>query len=150
MIQGMGLKLGIFLLIALAVFVSIRTFGTIINSRINDYVTTKETLMAKQIEVAELNAKNEYLNQLAVISETFQQEKTELMESTNQSLLEARSELLKARNRWEVEDIRERASTPEGNADLTARAARATYRKKDKLEKLSNWDNVYALHVSSD
>lgn len=150
MFYGMALKAGIFLLLCVGVYLAITTAGRLINNRINDYIATRETLTAKEIEVAELKARNDYLERIAAVTETFQQEKNALMAATHQSLLDARAELDSARNRWAVEDIRRRANTPEGNADLSARAVRATRRKKEQLETLSDWDTLYAAPVAVD
>ena len=143
MLYGLALKAGGLIVLCVAVYAGINTLGRLLNNHINEYLGTRETLMAKQIEVAGIQAHNDYLKQLAEVTGTFRREKDKLMESTHQSLLDARTELLQAQNSWRVEDIRQRASTPVGNADLSIRAARATGRKKELLEKLSDWNTVY-------
>ena len=150
MLYGLALKAGGLLLLCGAVYAGISTFGRLVNNHINEYLGTRETLMAKQIEVAEMQAHNEYLQQLAEATGTFQREKDKLVETTHQSLLDARTELLRSQHSWRVEDIRQRAAAPGGNADLSARAARATERKKKLLEQLSDWDTVYASPVAPD
>ena len=150
MFYGLALKAGCLLLVAVAIYAGINTFGRLINNHINDYINTRETLTAKQIEVAEMTARNDYLKQLAEVTDVLQHEKNTLMETTHQSLLDARAELYHAQNRWNVEDIRQRASTIAGNADLSTRAARATTRKKTLLEELSDWGTVYETPVAVD
>ncbi len=131
------------MLLCVAVYAGINTAGTLLNNHVNEYLGTREALTAKQIELAGIRAHNDYLEQLAEVTGTFRREKDKLMESTHRSLLDARTELLQAQNSWRVEDIRQRAATPAGNADLSVRAARATDRKKKLLEQLSDWDTVY-------
>ena len=46
--------------------------------------------------------------------------------------------------------MRRRAATHAGNTDLSARAARATGRKKLLLEELSDWETVYDPPVAAD
>ena len=90
MFYGLALKAGCLLLVAVAIYAGINTFGRLINNHINDYVSTRETLTAKQIEVAEMTARNDYLKQLAEVTDAFQHEKNTLMQATHQSLLNAR------------------------------------------------------------
>ena len=143
MLYGLALKAGGLLLLCVAVYAGINTAGRLLNNHINEYLGTRETLMAKQIELAGMRAHNDYLKQLADVTGTFQREKDRLREATHRSLLDARAELLQAQSSWRVEDIRQRAATPAGNAELSVRAARATGRKKDLLEQLSDWDTLY-------
>ena len=150
MLYGLALKAGCLLLLSIAIYAGINTFGRLINNHINNYISARETLTVKQIEVAEMKARNDYLKQLADVTDAFQREKNTLMETTHQSLLDARTELYRAQNRWNVEDIRRRAATPAGNTDLSTRAARATSRKKTILEGLSDWGNVYETPDTGD
>ena len=150
MFYGLAMKAGCLLLVAVMIYAGINTFGRLINNHINDYISTRETLTAKQIEVAEMTARNDYLKQLAKVTDALQQEKNTLMETTHRSLLDARAELYSAQNRWTIEDIRQRASTTAGNHDLSTRAARATNRKKTLLEELSEWGTVYETPVAAD
>lgn len=150
MYYGPALKAGGLLLLGIAVYAAVNASGRLLDNHINEYLSAREALVAKQIEVAEIQARNDYLKQLAEVTNTFQQEKNELLASTRQSLLEARTELERALSSWQVEDIRQRAATPAGNADLSVRAALATSRKKAVLEQLSDWDTVYETTTVSD
>lgn len=64
----------------------------------------------------------------------------ELVETTNQSLAEMRTEMTQAINGFE---LRMRASTEAGRADLETRARERWRQRYDEIEALSDWGDVY-------
>ena len=97
MYYGMAFKAGFLLLLAVAAYTGINAAGRLINRYIDDYIDARETLLLKQVEVAEMKARNDYLKQLADVTDAFQQEKNTLLESAHKSLLDAQEELYRAR-----------------------------------------------------
>ena len=117
-----------------------------VNGRIEDYIATKELLQAKSIEVEEKKAQVAYLEKAATLESEFQNKKIAIIEDTNEKLSAAREREAEAHNAFTASRLDELSHKQQAasssitvNERLTNRAAKATRRKLDRIQQLSDW-----------
>jgi hypothetical protein len=127
---------------AIVAVVAVIWFGSrMVESRINDYIETKEALTEARINEARQQALIEYQQRLAQVEEEYQDKHVALLETTQASITEAREQ---ARMDLSVTQMDRIAQSERGNELLTARAKTATRKLYDEIEALSDWSTVYA------